>query len=262
MSWDNWNNNNYDNHNDNHNDNQNNDNDHVELNDLLSEEDSFENDLSSALSDEDNTGDSLTESEKDENSSEKTIETEEKELNRYEKIRENFNAAPPNARRIEKFSERDIYTIENVLTVLRECSEIEEEWIETTLNVRGKSIKKAISIVEMDDEEFDSKVSAISALKTIYDAVNLKEGVDPADAIINAIARVDGMTDNDRDAMIKLAKKIAREKDGAKNIRANKSSSSFDVFSSIKEVMTGDSNISQEVVELGEIMELLKEASK
>ena len=127
-------------------------------------------------------------------------------------------------------------------------------------NAKASIIKKAINIVQLTDEEFESKISSVTGLKSIYDAVNPKEGEDPLDIAIQSISRVSSMSEKDRGNMISLARKIAKEVEGAKNVNVRRNQSSADIVSEIRKSMTGEHNISEKVLLFGTLIETLKEA--
>ena len=127
-------------------------------------------------------------------------------------------------------------------------------------NAKSSIIKRAINIVQLSEEDFESRISSVAGLKSIYDAVNPKEGSDPLDIAIQAISRVSSMDDKDKGNMISLARKIAKEVDGVKNINIRRNQPAADIVSELRKSMTGEHNISDRVLHFNTLIETIKEA--
>ena len=263
MSWDDWNNfNNNDNEHqehDNFNNNENNDN----LDSFLSDDN---NDNSSNDHHDNNAQQEETLSENtqtDGNIDKESSYEEDEELNKdLEELSEDFYNAPGNTKNDPIFSEKDAYRIVNVTKVLEECDHDMNMMLQSTFGFNAKSsvIKRAINIVQLSEEDFESRVSSVAGLKSIYDAVNPEEGADPLDIAIQAISRVSSMDDKDKGNMISLARKIAKEVDGVKNINIRRNQPAADIVSELRKSMTGEHNISDKVLYFNTLIETLKEA--
>lgn len=264
MSWDDWNNFN------------NNENDHQEKDDNNENNDNLDSFLSEDSDDNVNNDHNDFQHEKEDSdqqhvviddqveSDDKDVQEQEDEeaMKDIEELSEEFYNAPGNTKNDPIFSEKDAYRIVNVTKVLEECDHDMNVMLQSTFgfNAKASIIKKAINIVQLTDEEFESKISSVTGLKSIYDAVNPKEGEDPLDIAIQSISRVSSMSEKDRGNMISLARKIAKEVEGAKNVNVRRNQSSADIVSEIRKSMTGEHNISEKVLLFGTLIETLKEA--
>lgn len=266
MSWDDWNNfNNNDNEHQEHDNFNNNDENNDNLDSFLSDD---HNDNSSDIHDNnDNTQQEETLSEDPQqdnhNVNNDFSHEEDEELHKdLEELSEDFYNVPGNTKNDPIFSEKDAYRIVNVTKVLEECDHDMNMMLQSTFgfNAKASIIKKAINIVQLSEEDFESRISSVAGLKSIYDAVNPEEGTDPLDIAIQAISRVSSMDDKDKGNMISLARKIAKEVDGVKNINIRRNQPAADIVSELRKSMTGEHNISDKVLYFNTLIETLKEA--
>ncbi len=287
MSWDDWNNfNNNDNNQQDNNDNGFDENDNDDLDSFLSDDtdeqqennNDFDQQFNEQQENSSDNVDQLNDNQENDDHHEKSIENddlqddnsensqdsdnEEEHFKEIEEVTEDFYSAPGNTKNELIFSEKDAYRIVNVTKVLEECDHDMNVMLQSTFGFNSKAsiIKKSINIVQLSEEDFESKISSVTGLKSIYDAVNPKEGEDPLDIAIQAISRVSSMSEKDRGNMISLARKISKEVEGVKNISVKRSQPAADIVSELRKAMTGEHNISDKVLYFGTLIETLKEA--
>ena len=182
----------------------------------------------------------------------------------FDDIAEGFYRVPNNATNELLFSEKEMYQVVNVTKLLEECSEDLVSLVQTVFGFNAKStdLKKAINIVTMDKQDFEAKTSAVTGLRSIYDASHPGEDQDPFEVAIRTISRVSSMEEEDRGNMITLARKISKETTNADRVTARKNQAAADIVSELRKSMTGEHSIADKVFRFDALIHTIKEAAR
>lgn len=172
----------------------------------------------------------------------------------------------PNGTSNEKvFSVKDIYRINNVLSVFNVYGESVTEWVLSTLgiNTKGKMLKKAIEIAQMDKAEFDSQTIAMSIIKSIHEVDNPSNdgSYDQVASTMNAINQIMELSDKDKYAVISLVKSMVKDLESDKkiNIKSSRTSPETNIFSEIREVLRDNPEIASKVSLLDSALTTLRD---
>lgn len=182
----------------------------------------------------------------------------------YESIKEKLVNAPSNATQEPKFGEKDMYRVINLVTLLSECDEDVIKWIEDILRVGGNdNVRRSMNIIKMDKNEFEEQTDTIKVMKSILKIS--QDGAANGDAfktVIDLMNTVDNMTDNQRDGLLKLNRKLIRSSGAKIRISSKKTSNSSEIAQDLHKVLTEDSVIPQYVESLDSIIDAIKQIIK
>lgn len=168
---------------------------------------------------------------------------------------------PANVRNEVVFSERDVYRVLNSVIVLESCTEEMTRWIDLALSIGGSNIRRAITLVKMDEATFEDRAVIVETLAAVGGLAGGKVD-DPIQAVLETVSRVSDLDEAQKTAMVTLARRLVRDTGGKSRIRGVKTASDVDIVKDIQSAMTGDESISESVTELGRVMSALVEASK
>lgn len=194
---------------------------------------------------------------------EKTVEDTQEEkpsFNSPEDIINSFEAVPASAKSTLAFSERQVYRIINLVTVMDYCDEEDTQIISTVFGVRGKNVRKAMSLVETEGMEIENRIVSVSVLKKILQSAT-GEGIgDPIDFAIELFSQVSSMDDKQLTAMISLVKSF-QDASNEKKVRINRSTPPAEIIKEIKAALEVE-DVALAAAATGDVIDLVSEALK
>ena len=182
------------------------------------------------------------------------------EKNDKEKLVDSFEVAPSSAKNSPVFSERQVYRIINLTSVMDYCKEEDTQVISTIFGVRGKNVRKAMTLAEAETTEIENKIVSVTVLKKILQSAT-GEGIDdPMDFAIELFSQVSSMDDDQMSAMISLVKSFQDEAN-EKRIRINRSTPAAEVIKEIKAALEVD-DVALAAETTSDVIDLVHEALK
>lgn len=182
----------------------------------------------------------------------------------YDSIKEKLINAPSNATQEPRFGEKDMYKVINLVTLLSECDDDVIKWIEDIIRIGGNdNVRRSMNIIKMDKNEFEEHTDTIKVMKSILKIS--QDGAANGDAfktVIDLMNTVDNMTDNQRDGLLKLNRKLIRSSGAKIRISSKKTSNSSEIAQDLHKVLTEDDVIPQYVESLDSIIDAIKQIIK
>lgn len=177
-----------------------------------------------------------------------------------EKLVDSFEVAPSSAKNSPVFSERQVYRIINLTSVMDYCKEEDTQVISTIFGVRGKNVRKAMTLAEAETTEIENKIVSVTVLKKILQSAT-GEGIDdPMDFAIELFSQVSSMDEDQLSAMISLVKSFQDEAN-EKRIRINRSTPAAEVIKEIKAALEVD-DVALAAETTSDVIDLVHEALK
>lgn len=168
-----------------------------------------------------------------------------------------------------QFSERDVYQIVNLTTIIGVLDETQSSWMDIVFGTASNSddIKRAIRIVAMDSAEMDDKIKPVEALQSLYE---VSQETDPSKIIDNLLASirtVDDLSTSDKGSLVSLMRKMSKnhadENDGkAVPVRVTRNSSSAEIVDAMKKLLEENPAISESLSSLSQFVDVIKAALK
>lgn len=182
----------------------------------------------------------------------------------YESLKDEFFNAPSNATQEPKFSEKDMYKVINLITLLSHCDDDSIKWVEDILKINGNdNAKRAVNIIKMDKGDFEEQADTIKVMKSILKIS--QDGAANGDAfktVIDLMNTVDKMSDNQRDGLIKLNKKFIKDSGAKIRVTSKKTSNSSEIAQDLHKVLTEDEIIPRYVESLDGILDAIRQIIK
>ena len=182
----------------------------------------------------------------------------------YESLKDSLINPPSNATQEPKFGEKDIYRVINLVTLLSQCDEDVIKWVEDILRIGGNdNVRRSMNIIKMDKNDFEEQVDTIKVMKSILKIS--QDGAANGDAfktVIDLMNTVDNMTDNQRDGLLKLNRKLIRSSGAKIRITSKKTSNSSEIAQDLHKVLTEDDVIPQYVESLDSIIDAIRQIIK
>lgn len=227
------------------------------MDDLLS---GNNNDINTASSDSEavESSDDTNTQNSDDNSSENIT----NDVSEVESLENLIVSAPANTSAEPKFSEKDVYRLTNVITMLDNLSDEIKKWLDTILNIGGADIRRAMTIVSNGAAELDSKTSSIWVLNMVANLVNEEDSMKAITDTIEVIKVIEDMESDDRIAFINFARRIARDNSEDKkiSIKVTKNSSSAEIVSELRQMFTDHPEVSTSIAGFTSVVDLLKKS--
>ena len=170
-----------------------------------------------------------------------------------------------------QFSERDVYQIVNLTTILGVLNEAQESWIDFIFGIHANShsdnIKRAVRIVSMDSSEIEDKIKPVEALQSLYKVSQESDPSKIIDNLLASIKTVDDLSTSDKGSLVSLMRKISKnhaDDNGGKAIpvRSTRNSSSAEIVDSMKKLVEGNPAVSESFDSLSQCVEIIKSALK
>lgn len=240
-------------------DNQDNDNSEESLEDLFGDDSSDDEDeVTSEVTTDESSDNSSDEGEKD------------NEPHTLDDVEDELATVPTKrSQATPQFSERDVYQIVNLTTVLGVLDETQSSWMDIIFGTASNSddIKRAIRIVAMDSSEIDDKIKPVEALQSLY---QVSQETDPSKIIDNLLASiktVDDLSTGDKGSLVSLMRKMAKnhadENDGKTvPVRVTRNSSSAEIVDAMKKLIEENPAVSESLSSLSQFIDVIRKALK
>lgn len=182
----------------------------------------------------------------------------------YDDLKDKLVNPPSNATQEPKFGEKDMYRVINLVTLLSQCDDDVIKWVEDILRIGGNdNVRRSMNIIKMDRNDFEEQVDTIKVMKSILKIS--QDGAANGDAfktVIDLMNTVDNMTDNQRDGLLKLNRKLIRSSGAKIRITSKKTSNSSEIAQDLHKVLTEDDVIPQYVESLDSIIDAIRQIIK
>lgn len=183
----------------------------------------------------------------------------------WEEVKPHLTKIPSNIKSDKIFSEKECYRIHNLALVLSEVDEDLLSWTDSVLDINARdNIRRSISIIQMDEKEFSQKAETISAIKSIYDISvgGNDDEKDPIEAVMQALMRVEDLTESQRNDVLSLMRKILRFTGSKSRITATRNSSALEIAHDIRNVMIKEEDMTRHLESLGNLVDTIYNISK
>lgn len=168
-----------------------------------------------------------------------------------------------------QFSERDVYQIVNLNTVLGVLDETQASWMDIIFGTASNTdnIKRSIRIVAMESSEIDDKIKPVEALQSLY---YVSQETDPSkiiNNILDSIKTVDDLSTSDKGSLVSLMRKMAKnhaDANGGKTvpIRVTRNSSSAEIVDAMRNLIEENPAVSESLSSLSQFIDVIRTALK
>lgn len=184
-------------------------------------------------------------------------------------VEDELKNVPKRSQGTPQFSERDVYQIVNLNTVLNVLDEEQRSWVDTIFGAGGSGsndIKRAIRIVSMDSTEIGDKIKPVEALRSLRDVTEETDPTKIIDNLLSGIRIVEDLSTADKAALISLLRKIAKNhpsEDGkTMNIRVTRNSSGAEIIDAMRNLMKSYPAVKGSIESLTQCVEIIETALK
>ena len=168
-----------------------------------------------------------------------------------------------------QFSERDVYQIVNLTTILGVLNETQESWIDSIFGGHASNdhIKRAIRIVSMDSTEIEDKIKPVETLQSLYEVSQENDPSKIIDNLLSSIKTVDELSTGEKGSMVSIMRKISKnhadDNDGkAVPVRVTRNSSSAEIVDAMKKLLEENPAVSESFDSLSQSIDIIKTALK
>lgn len=184
-------------------------------------------------------------------------------------VEEELANVPKRSQSTPQFSEKDVYQIVNLTTIIGVLDETQSSWMDIVFGTSSNSddIKRAIRIVSMDSAEINDKIKPVEALQSLYE---VSQETDPSKIIDNLLASiktVDDLSTNDKGSLVSLMRRMAKnhadDNDGkVVQVRVSRNSSSADIVDAMKKLLEENPAVSESLSSLAQFIDVIRTALK
>lgn len=194
----------------------------------------------------------------------------EKETTSLEDVEEELASVPTKrSQATPQFSERDVYQIVNLTTILGVLNENQESWVDSIFGGHSSNdhIKRAIRIVSMDSTEIEDKIKPVEALQSLYEVSQEKDPSKIIDNLLASIKTVDDLSTADKGNLVSLMRKISKnhadDNDGkVVPVRVSRNSSSAEIVDAMKRLIEENPAVSESLDSLSQCIDVIRTALK
>lgn len=194
----------------------------------------------------------------------------EKETTSLDDVEEELASVPTKrSQATPQFSERDVYQIVNLTTILGVLNKNQESWVDSIFGGHSSNdhIKRAIRIVSMDSTEIEDKIKPVEALQSLYEVSQENDPSKIIDNLLASIKTVDDLSTADKGNLVSLMRKIsknhANDNDGkVVPVRVSRNSSSAEIVDAMKKLMEENPAVSESLDSLSQCIDVIKTALK
>ena len=194
----------------------------------------------------------------------------EKEKTSLENVEEELASVPTKrSQATPQFSERDVYQIVNLTTILGALNENQESWVDSIFGGHSSNdhIKRAIRIVSMDSTEIEDKIKPVEALQSLYEVSQENDPSKIIDNLLASIKTVDDLSTTDKKNLVSLMRKISKnhadDNDGkVVPVRVSRNSSSAEIVDAMKKLIEENPAVSESLDSLSQCIDVIRAALK
>ena len=194
----------------------------------------------------------------------------EKETTSLDDVEEELASVPTKrSQATPQFSERDVYQIVNLTTILGVLNENQESWVDSIFGGHSSNdhIKRAIRIVSMDSTEIEDKIKPVEALQSLYEVSQENDPSKIIDNLLSSIKTVDDLSTADKGNLVSLMRKMSKnhadDNDGkVVPVRVSRNSSSAEIVDAMKKLMEENPAVSESLDSLSQCIDVIKTALK
>lgn len=193
-----------------------------------------------------------------------------KEKTSLENVEEELASVPTKrSQATPQFSERDVYQIVNLTTILGALNENQESWVDSIFGGHSSNdhIKRAIRIVSMDSTEIEDKIKPVEALQSLYEVSQENDPSKIIDNLLASIKTVDDLSTTDKKNLVSLMRKISKnhadDNDGkVVPVRVSRNSSSAEIVDAMKKLIEENPAVSESLDSLSQCIDVIRTALK
>lgn len=194
----------------------------------------------------------------------------EKEKTSLENVEEELASVPTKrSQATPQFSERDVYQIVNLTTILGALNKNQESWVDSIFGGHSSNdhIKRAIRIVSMDSTEIEDKIKPVEALQSLYEVSQENDPSKIIDNLLASIKTVDDLSTTDKKNLVSLMRKISKnhadDNDGkVVPVRVSRNSSSAEIVDAMKKLIEENPAVSESLDSLSQCIDVIRTALK
>ena len=168
-----------------------------------------------------------------------------------------------------QFSERDVYRIVNLTSVLGVLDKTQSTWVDTIFGIshNADDIKRAVRIVSMDSDEVEDKIKPVEALQSLYEVHQETDTSKIIENLLASIKIIDDLSTNDQSSLVSLMRKMAKthaeDNDGkVVPVRVTRNSSSAEIVDAMKRLVEENPAVSESIGLLSQCIDVIKTALK
>lgn len=193
-----------------------------------------------------------------------------KEKTSLENVEEELASVPTKrSQATPQFSERDVYQIVNLTTILGALNKNQESWVDSIFGGHSSNdhIKRAIRIVSMDSTEIEDKIKPVEALQSLYEVSQENDPSKIIDNLLASIKTVDDLSTTDKKNLVSLMRKISKnhadDNDGkVVPVRVSRNSSSAEIVDAMKKLIEENPAVSESLDSLSQCIDVIRTALK
>jgi len=193
-----------------------------------------------------------------------------KEKTSLENVEEELASVPTKrSQATPQFSERDVYQIVNLTTILGALNKNQESWVDSIFGGHSSNdhIKRAIRIVSMDSTEIEDKIKPVEALQSLYEVSQENDPSKIIDNLLASIKTVDDLSTTDKKNLVSLMRKISKnhadDNDGkVVPVRVSRNSSSAEIVDAMKKLIEENPAVSESLDSLSQCIDVIRAALK
>lgn len=193
-----------------------------------------------------------------------------KETTSLENVEEELASVPTKrSQATPQFSERDVYQIVNLTTILGALNKNQESWVDSIFGGHSSNdhIKRAIRIVSMDSTEIEDKIKPVEALQSLYEVSQENDPSKIIDNLLASIKTVDDLSTTDKKNLVSLMRKISKnhadDNDGkVVPVRVSRNSSSAEIVDAMKKLIEENPAVSESLDSLSQCIDVIRTALK
>lgn len=207
---------------------------------------------------------------KSESSDSDDVQSEHDKPSSLEEVEKEISESPvKRSQTTPQFSERDVYRIVNLNSVLGVLDKEQSSWVDSIFGTAQNSddIKRSVRIVSMDSDEIDDKIKPVEALQSLYKVHQETDASKIIDNLLASIKIIDDLSTNDQANLVSLMRKMAKnhaeDNDGkVVSIRVTRKSSSAEIVDAMKKLLEENPAVSSSISSLSQCIDVIKSALK